>query len=585
MPKASITRFSGVAIDPVSSNNNNGLYPPQLTTAQRDAIPIDVLKDGGVIYNIDVGELQTYNNGWQDMVGTGNVTGPGVSVTDNIATFADTTGNVIKDSGVLATKIVIGSGASTKGNIVIFDNTTGTLLADSGILAAKVAPPAMLNGLNFGVNDTINEISNLGQIRFDNTDEIGLIFVGGLSPVNFQTNDLGEESQVCSVFTGGVPADASSPSALIELQTHTGAFLLSRLTSAEEAALVSPQDGMIVYNTDTKRTEFLENGSWFSPYPNIIDNGLNSLYIGPRTVGEATEGFGCIAVGTAALNNDTGGSFNTAFGYESLANNAQGVNNSAQGAFTLTANVGSFDDTWEINLGSYNTAMGTYALSSNTLGIYNTSIGYLSSELNIGSFDVDTGISTGSFNTAGGSQSLSKNLYGNNNVSLGYLSASAQSNYENCVFIGATADASANSLTNAIAIGYNATVATSNSMVLGNGCNVGIGTSSPAVAFHAVGGQIISRRATTTNTTVLRTDYIIGVTSTASARTITLPAASSTYEGQVYIVKDESGVCSVNNITVNVTGGGTIDASTTAVINQNYGSLSFYASGSQWFIF
>ena len=55
--------------------------------------------------------------------------------------------------------------------------------------------------------------------------------------------------------------------------------------------------------------------------------------------------------------------------------------------------------------------------------------------------------------------------------------------------------------------------------------------------------------------------------------------------GKVYIVKDESGAASVNNITLATTGGQTINGAATNVINTNYGTASVYSDGANWFTF
>lgn len=84
------------------------------------------------------------------------------------------------------------------------------------------------------------------------------------------------------------------------------------------------------------------------------------------------------------------------------------------------------------------------------------------------------------------------------------------------------------------------------------------------------------RTATATSYTVQNTDYIIAVTSTAAARTITLPDSGNT-NAQCYVIKDESGAAATNNISVTVNGGTkTIDGVTTYVINTNYGSITVY---------
>lgn len=81
---------------------------------------------------------------------------------------------------------------------------------------------------------------------------------------------------------------------------------------------------------------------------------------------------------------------------------------------------------------------------------------------------------------------------------------------------------------------------------------------------------------------VLNTDAIIGVTSTAAARTITMPA-SSLVTGQRWTIKDESGAASGFNITV-AGNGKNIDGAANYVISTNYGSVDLYYSGSNFFV-
>lgn len=78
-------------------------------------------------------------------------------------------------------------------------------------------------------------------------------------------------------------------------------------------------------------------------------------------------------------------------------------------------------------------------------------------------------------------------------------------------------------------------------------------------------------------------DYYIGVTSTAAARTITLPTAGL-IKNQSFIIKDESGGAGTNNISVVVAGGvKTIDGLTSYPININYGSVTVVYNGTNFF--
>jgi hypothetical protein len=106
--------------------------------------------------------------------------------------------------------------------------------------------------------------------------------------------------------------------------------------------------------------------------------------------------------------------------------------------------------------GSSNTAIGRIALTNNTVGYINTASGKEALYSNTEGFG----------NTASGSQALYSNTTGDYNTAL-----------------GKGADVTTGDLTNATAIGYNAKVAASNSLVLGgtgdDAVNVGIGTSNP----------------------------------------------------------------------------------------------------------
>jgi hypothetical protein len=83
----------------------------------------------------------------------------------------------------------------------------------------------------------------------------------------------------------------------------------------------------------------------------------------------------------------------------------------------------------------------------------------------------------------------------------------------------------------------------------------------------------------TSSYTALSTDYFLCVLTNAPV-TITLPTGIL---GTVYIVKDCFGDAANNPITIQGTGGETVDGST-ATINTNYGSLQFVFNGTDWSI-
>ncbi len=82
---------------------------------------------------LKAGEISVfiYNSGTDAFTvisGVGDAQGPGVSVVDQIASYSDTSGKILKDSGILSTSIVLGPGSVTDGAAVAFDGTTGKLI-------------------------------------------------------------------------------------------------------------------------------------------------------------------------------------------------------------------------------------------------------------------------------------------------------------------------------------------------------------------------------------------------------------------------------------------------------------------------
>lgn len=83
--------------------------------------------------------------------------------------------------------------------------------------------------------------------------------------------------------------------------------------------------------------------------------------------------------------------------------------------------------------------------------------------------------------------------------------------------------------------------------------------------------------------TILEKDNIIHSTySVTGAQTITIPTAQLV-SGRIITIKDAGGNANTNNITIGTEGDEKIDGSDTAVINSNYGVITLYSNGSNWF--
>jgi hypothetical protein len=90
-------------------------------------------------------------------------------------------------------------------------------------------------------------------------------------------------------------------------------------------------------------------------------------------------------------------------------------------------------------------------------------------------------------------------------------------------------------------------------------------------------GGISSRVTLITANTALTNQYICLVRTSLGARTLTLPGVT-TIDGTTYIIKDTDGLALANNITINTTGGATIEGLGSFVIASNYTSITIVYS-------
>jgi hypothetical protein len=254
--------------------------------------------------------------------------------------------------------------------------------------------------------------------------------------------------------------------------------------------------------------------------PFIHAYGTGNTFVGTSAGSFTTWGLGGnTAVGYQALMSNTTASWNTASGYQALMSNTTASSNTASGYQALMSNTTGSSNTasglhalYSNTTGVSNTASGSIALGANTTGLGNTATGYTALYSNTtASWNTASGSqalrsnTTGSSNTASGSYALGRNCYGissgctaSYNTALGYYAGvtadgvSGNITGANNTFIGAySGPGTSTDLTNATAIGYQAQVSASNSLVLGgtgsSAVNVGIGTHAPAEKLDVVG--------------------------------------------------------------------------------------------------
>lgn len=98
---------------------------------------------------------------------------------------------------------------------------------------------------------------------------------------------------------------------------------------------------------------------------------------------------------------------------------------------------------------------------------------------------------------------------------------------------------------------------------------------------------IINTRTVMSNATnyPTNTQTILAVADTSVARNIILGNTSMYNDGYMYIIKDESGGASVNNITITRSGADTIEGATSISIKNNYGFVKLYkATSGKWML-
>ena len=270
--------------------------------------------------------------------------------------------------------------------------------------------------------------------------------------------------------------------------------------------------------------------------------GIRNTAVGGSSLYFNTAGSFNTASGLFALFSNSTGSFNTASGVNALYSNTTADQNTAMGNAALYNNTTGFINTaigngalFANTTGDSNTASGAEVLSANTTGAWNTASGYSALAAN----------STGSQNTASGFRSLYNNTTGSFNSGFGYLAGPPSSHPD---------------LTNATAIGANAEVDASNSLVLGSisGVNgalasakVGIGTTTPQYSLDVHGtGNFTGLVTFATGQTFPGTGTITGVT----AGTDLVGGGSS---GNVTLNVDTTKVVTAVLAGTDLTGGGT----------------------------
>jgi hypothetical protein len=342
---------------------------------------------------------------------------------------------------------------------VLISYTNGALINSAGNSWAVLGNSGTVDGTNFiGTTDNAPfnvRINNLRAGRVDNRGNInwgrnaGGFFMGGrnniaigdsalLNNINYTNNiaigrsALADDGGFSNIAIGQFAGKGSTGNFNIFIGQDAGR------NNTFQAQNIGIGTGALLNNTIGQYMTAIGDSALF-----FNTDGVANTAVGARTLVDNTSGSANTALGLAALYKNTTGSYNTALGEEALSFNITGIENTASGAFSLYTN----------NNGSSNSAMGYEALASNLSGSNNTASGYRALVS-----------STGSDNTAFGASSGNGVLAGSSNL-----------------FLGSFADAQINIISNSVAIGSNAKVSASSTLIFGDTIirpKVGIGVTS-----------------------------------------------------------------------------------------------------------
>src|SRR6266536_1684982 len=482
-----------------------------------------VFNDGSTLNVNDKGALtltDSNGNATPNVGGTGTQ-GRLAKWTDNSGTLGD---SVVLDTGT-GLQLTAAPDRAADTNLFYLNSTNGT----TGVLAGSVPSFGATNGPFFAMRgNTYTTIANqrgLFTIAAGNVSSP----VGDDGSVKFNTGN--DQLRMVIRPNGRVGIGTATPETKLDVAGNINTSTQyniggNRVFSNAGTNNTVAGSGAGTVNTGANNSFFGFNAgnvnttagrnSFFGSLAGSNNTGAENSFFGYAAGAANTIGIRNSAFGGFAGNANTIGNDNAFFGYFAGLSNTTGSSNAffgtSAGADNTTGATNSFfgRSAGERSTGSDNSFFGTQAGFANTTGLRNSVFGSLAA----GNFTVSLTASdnsifgyhagfnnTGGFNTFIGSNVGVANTSGSANSFFGE-GAGASNTTENAnTFIGTLANGTAG-ISNATAIGANAQVRSSNSLVLGsisgvNGAaadtSVGIGVTSPEQRLSIGGGVNIDQ--------------------------------------------------------------------------------------------
>ncbi|MBL7702715.1 MAG: tail fiber domain-containing protein [Ferruginibacter sp.] len=290
-------------------------------------------------------------------------------------------------------------------------------------------------------------------------------------------------AQSVAINTDGSTANAS---ALLDVKSTAKGLLIPRLTATQRAAIATPANGLMVYDTDSAAFSYYTGSAWL-----FLKGGTNSD-INWSTEGNLLTDTAVNFIGTKdnkplqiRTNNIKAGVINSSSKIVFFGNN------SGQKNVNGTSNIGLGSDAFSVaSAGRHNIAIGDSAMGASNIlfvaDINNIAIGNKSLKKN--SFFL---FNNGKENIAIGAQAMENDGQGFGNIALGYKSLQVSPESRNNISIGYKAMDSVASLTqNNIALGNNTLRLNQSSDMIAIGdsalANNSTGTNSIALGINAM---------------------------------------------------------------------------------------------------